>query len=516
MRFVPWSKILAMTLISLAVVGLPALADDLRGTVKSVDAANSRIIVHDEKNDRDVVVNFTKSTTLSRAKSAVPNIRDLKVGSEVIVSDAITAAAISVAEPAAAPSLESGEKSIIQEFWYNFRHNLFKPLLLFFYLGFMVPILRVHFEFPYVMYQALTIYLLIAIGWHGGEELAHLDPSQITSIFGFICVGFVTNTCIGILAYFILSATTRMRRIDKATVAGYYGSDSAGTFVTALGVLATAHIAYDAYMPVMLAVMEIPGCLVALYLVARLRHSGMDPLGNMPDEPGYSPNARPLAPAPDAGHGHGDAKHEAEVQAEVEMALEKMDHPDFNGANGGKKPPIFTGKLLHEVFLNTGLYLLFGGIIIGLISGIQGPEVTRADDSFFVTLFQGILCLFLLEMGMTASRKLKDLKTAGWPFVIYGVVAPNLFATLGIIVAHSYAWATGTHFQLGTYVLFSVLCGAASYIAVPAVQRLAIPEASPTLPLAASLGLTFSYNVTVGIPVYMEIAKAVIRAFPIA
>lgn len=75
---------------------------------------------------------------------------------------------------------------------------------------------------------------------------------------------------------------------------------------------------------------------------------------------------------------------------------------------------------------------------------------------------------------------------------------------------------TGTPFELGTYVLFSVLCGAASYIAVPAVQRLAIPEASPTLPLASSLGLTFSYNVTIGIPVYMEIAKAVMRNFPVA
>ena len=177
---------------------------------------------------------------------------------------------------------------------------------------------------------------------------------------------------------------------------------------------------------------------------------------------------------------------------------------------------VFTGKLMHEVFLNTGLYLLFGGIVIGLISGLQGPEVTRADDSFFVTLFQGVLCLFLLEMGMTASRKIKDLRTAGWRFVVFGLVAPNIFAVIGITVAHAYAWATGAHFELGTYVLFSVLCGAASYIAVPAVQRLAIPEASPTLPLAASLGLTFSYNVTVGIPVYMEIAKAVIRGFPLA
>ena len=81
--------------------------------------------------------------------------------------------------------------------------------------------------------------------------------------------------------------------------------------------------------------------------------------------------------------------------------------------------------------------------------------------------------------------------------------------------AHAYSSLTHTHFELGTYVLFSVLCAAASYIAVPAVQRLAIPEASPTLPLAASLGLTFSYNVTVGIPVYIEIAKQVIRMWPV-
>src|SRR5437763_17193974 len=119
-------------------------------------------------------------------------------------------------------------------------------------------------------------------------------------------------------------------------------------------------------------------------------------------------------------------------------------------------------------------------------------------------------------MGMTASRKIRDLRTAGWRFVVFGLVAPNIFAVLGIAVAHLYAWATGAHFELGTYVLFSVLCGAASYIAVPAVQRLAIPEASPTLPLAASLGLTFSYNVTIGIPIYIEIAKAMIKYWPVS
>jgi hypothetical protein len=171
-------------------------------------------------------------------------------------------------------------------------------------------------------------------------------------------------------------------------------------------------------------------------------------------------------------------------------------------------------RLLHEVFFNPGLALLFGGIIIGYISGLQGPDVTRADDNFFITLFQGVLCLFLLEMGMTASRKLRDLKRAGPGYVAFGLIAPNVFATIGMVVAHVYSIATHTPFELGTYVLFGVLCGAASYIAVPAVQRMAIPEASPTLPLAASLGLTFTYNVTVGIPVYIEIAKGLLRAFP--
>ena len=195
------------------------------------------------------------------------------------------------------------------------------------------------------------------------------------------------------------------------------------------------------------------------------------------------------------------------------MSLEKMEHDD-NGDSSRKPSGFLSPQLLHEVFFNPGLCLLFGGILIGFISGLQGKEVTRADDNFFVDLFQGILCLFLLEMGMTASRKLRDLRTAGWGYVAFGLIAPNIFATIGIIVAHIYSMVTHTHFELGTYVLFSVLCGAASYIAVPAVQRLAIPEASPTLPLAASLGLTFSYNVTIGIPVYIEIAKVIMRSFP--
>lgn len=388
---------------------------------------------------------------------------------------------------------------MLLEFWHNFTHNLFKPLLLFFYFGFLIALAKVPFEFPNAVYQGLTMYLLLAIGWHGGEELAEIDVSQIGGILGFMLIGFITNFVIGTLAYLLLKYLTKIREIDRATVAGYYGSDSAGTFATCVGVLASISMAFDAYMPVMLAVMEIPGCLVALFLVARLRHRGMDAAGNMPNEPGYTVPATSVPAAVAAGSA-------ADPTGGLAIGVSHEHDGHVAAPTNGR---LLNRELVREVFLNPGICLLLGGIVIGFVSGLQGTKVTGVDDPVFVTAFQGVLCLFLLEMGLTAARKLKDLKAAGTGFIIFGLLAPNLFAPLGIFVAHTYSQLTGIHFQLGTYVLFAVLCGAASYIAVPAIQRIAIPEASPSLPLAASLGLTFAYNVTIGIPLYLELARLI-------
>lgn len=430
----------------------------------------------------------------------------------------------------------------------NFLHNLFKPLLLFFYAGFLIPVLKVNFEFPKAVYQGLTMFLLLAIGWHGGEELAALEPSMIGQAMGFMLVGFLTNTVIGVAAYVVLKKCTRLRQIDAATVAAYYGSDSAGTFVTCLGVLTAANIAFAPYMPVMLAIMEIPGCLVALVIIAKMRQRGMDKLGNMPGELGYqAPRSvhatdfadevtvtheeelvgavagegsgyattnghshRPVQ-AHRGGHSHGNAHGRSDEQNEAALEKAVNDEDDIALRKQGEKPikkrGVFSKELLHEVFFNPGIYLLFAGIAIGLISRLQGAKVTAAGDKLFNDLFQSLLCLFLLEMGITASRKIKDLKDGGWQFVAFALIAPNVFAMFGMLVAHAYASAIGVTFEVGTYVVFAVLCGAASYIAVPAVQRMAIPEASPTLPLAASLGVTFSYNVTIGIPVYIAVAQ---------
>src|SRR6185437_5208516 len=331
------------------------------------------------------------------------------------------------------------------EVWDNVTHNLFKPLLLFFCLGFLIPILKVRFEFPQPVFQGLTMYLLLAIGWHGGEQLAAIKPTNLGAIAGFMVVGLVLNFLIGGVAYLLLSLMGGLRRVDQAAVAAYYASDSAGTFATCVAVLTGLGIAFNGYMPVMLAVMVIPGCLLAMYLVARLRSRGMDPAGNMPDEPDYSPPV-PVGP--------GAATRPA-TGVSLNPVVPQHSWPDLE-RQWSKV------RVLKEVLVNPGLCLLIGALIIGFVSGLQGQNVIHDHDTFFVSAFQGALCLFLLEMGMTASRRLQDLRSAGFGFILFGLLAPNIFAVLGIIVAHGYAYFTNTEFKPGTYVLFAVLCGGAS------------------------------------------------------
>src|SRR5262249_21722387 len=148
-------------------------------------------------------------------------------------------------------------------------------------------------------------------------------------------------------------------KVDRATVAGYYGSDSAGTFATFVAVLAAVGIAFNAYMPVMLAVMEIPGCLVALYFVALLRHPDMGAAGTMPGEPGYTaPVKVGVGPGTAAKPPHGqslEAEHERGIEGELELSMEKLEHPDWEPdqnpprAKGKRGMPIFSRELLQEV-----------------------------------------------------------------------------------------------------------------------------------------------------------------------
>lgn len=157
------------------------------------------------------------------------------------------------------------------------------------------------------------------------------------------------------------------------------------------------------------------------------------------------------------------------------------------------------GELLHEVFLGKSIVLLLGGLFIGWIAG---PANLAPLQPLFFDLFKGVLALFLLEMGLIAASQARTLKKNGLAVVIFALVIPTPFATIGAVLG----WWMGL--SLGGTALLAVLAGSCSYIAAPAAMRIALPAANPTLSLTASLGVTFPFNIFVGIPLYIAIATA--------
>jgi hypothetical protein len=228
---------------------------------------------------------------------------------------------------------------------------------------------------------------------------------------------------------------------DAAGIAAHYGSVSAVTFIAATNFLRLAEVSYEGFAPALLAVMEAPAIVVAITL------------------------------------------------------------GKLNAGNSGGEPWTKTlRRTIHESVFGRSVLLLLGSMAIGWASGPRGAESTAA---FFVAPFQGILSLFLLEMGMVAARRLADLRKAGSFLIAWGIVAPLLHASLGVLAGRAVGLSMGGAVLLGT------LAASASYIAAPAAVRLALPEANPTYSLTAAIGITFPFNLAIGMPLYLEFAKRV-------
>ncbi len=158
------------------------------------------------------------------------------------------------------------------------------------------------------------------------------------------------------------------------------------------------------------------------------------------------------------------------------------------------------GPLAHEVLMNKSVYLLLGGLAIGWIAG---PEGVAPLKFAFVDGFKGALAFFLLEMGIVAAQRLVDLRSAGFFLLIFGITMPLISGALGAVAGRLTGLSHG-----GTAVL-ATMAASSSYIAAPAAMRIAVPEANPTLYLTASLGITFPFNLTLGIPIYYAMARLV-------
>jgi uncharacterized protein len=301
------------------------------------------------------------------------------------------------------------------------------PVLLFFLLGLAAGLLRSELRLPAAVYDLVSMLLLLSIGLKGGIELARQPFGELAlQALAVIAMGAL----LPLLAFPVLRFAGRLPRADAASIAAHYGSVSVGTYAVAVAYFAGRQIDFEAHMPFLLAVLEIPAILVGI-LLAR-----------------------------------------------------------------GISREIRLGVVAHEVFLGKGIVLI-GGLLIGWAAG---PEGLTSIKPLFFDLFKGILALFLLEMGLIAAAQFGSLRQHGPFLVLFGIGMPLVSSVVGI------ALGLGLGLSLGGTAMLGILAASASYIAVPAAMRISVPEANPTLSLAASLGVTFPFNVLVGIPLYHAMA----------
>lgn len=220
---------------------------------------------------------------------------------------------------------------------------------------------------------------------------------------------------------------------DAAAIAATYGSISAVTFITASAFLSELGMAFDGYMVAALALMESPAIIVGLIL--------------------------------------------------VNLFTSDQGERDFSWA-----------EVLKEAFLNSSVFLLVGSLLIGVLTGEHGWEVL---SPFTQNMFYGVLTFFLLDMGLVAARRIKDLQKTGAFLISFAILIPILNAGIGLLMAKFIGMSQGNA------LLFAVLSASASYIAVPAAMRLTVPEANPSLYVSTALAVTFPFNIIVGIPLYL-------------
>nr|WP_228038064.1 sodium-dependent bicarbonate transport family permease [Nodosilinea sp. LEGE 06152] len=151
-------------------------------------------------------------------------------------------------------------------------------------------------------------------------------------------------------------------------------------------------------------------------------------------------------------------------------------------------------EVLRDAFLNSSVFLLVGSLLIGVLTGEHGWEVL---SPFTQQMFYGVLTFFLLDMGLVAARRIKDLQKTGVFLISFAILIPIFNAGVGLLIARA------INMSQGNALLFAVLCASASYIAVPAAMRLTVPEANPSLYVSTALAVTFPFNIIVGIPLYL-------------
>ena len=362
--------------------------------------------------------------------------------------------------------------------------NLTDPAVLFFFLGIAIGLIRSNLEIPAPIAKFLSLYLLMALGFKGGQALSEAGLSGE----GVKVLGAAIVLALVLPAIWFLVLRKRINAFDAAAIAATYGSVSAVTFITASQFVASRGDEAGGHMTVALVLMESPAIIMAVVLATWVRSR--------------------LASTSTTAEGQAMATATATASAvdyEREGAQELIPEGDrpaghTESTHGAASAPLSVKEVLKEAFTDGVNLLLLGSMVIGFLSGEKGGE---AMAPFVNGLFKGLLAFFLLEMGLLVARQLREVRDVG-PFLIaFGALVPFVNAALAL----SIGWTLGL--TVGDLTLLTVLAASGSYIVVPAVVRYAIPEARPSRYLTLALGITFPINMVIGIPLYYAIASAI-------
>jgi uncharacterized protein len=327
-------------------------------------------------------------------------------------------------------------------------------VVLFFLLGLFARLVKSDLALPGALYETLSIYLLLAIGLKGGVELS---KQSVQSVLPQVlwCLGM--GLAIPCLLYPVLRKLVGLSGFDAASVAAHYGSVSVVTFAVASAYLLQQKVEFEAHAALWVALLEAPGIVAGIALArwsARRAHTT------------------------DAAH----AAHTTDTRQSSATSTQST-----------------WSALAHDVFLGKSVLLLVGGLLIGTAMGEAGVAPIAP---LFTILFKGVLALFLLELGLVAGARLGELKRYGFGLIAFALVAPMLLAVLGALGGKLLDLSTGG------VAIMAALAASASYIAAPTAMRIAVPQANAALSITAALGITFPFNVIVGIPLYLKLAQA--------
>lgn len=310
--------------------------------------------------------------------------------------------------------------------------NLTNPALLFFILGIVSVQLKSDLEIPKTSSKFISLYLLFAIGFKGGQELAHSTFNG--DIIWSIVFGVAIAVVIPCVAFFILKR--RLTVENSGAIAAAYGSVSAVTFVTAVAFLEMQGISFGGHMVAVMAFMEAPAIVVGVILIRMFSKGGTQDTS--------------------------------------------------------------IGKLVKHAFTNGSVILILGSLVIGWLAS---DEQAQGIAPFTTDLFKGFLAIFLLDMGIVSGKKLKSFLDQGWFTTSFAI----LFALFnGCVIAMLSGFIMD---DIGNRFIFAILGASASYIAVPAAMKIAVPKANPGIYIPMALAITFPVNITLGLPIYMYLIQ---------